>query len=89
METTHGITAEKLRILNAAAVKLVGDDYLGRVQIFDAFFPLQERYNQLCRKYNFPNGLTKDWECLDKMHTGFIVNDHYAQMLLNYVCNPS
>ena len=88
MAVTNGISAEKLTLLNEAAYTLVANFWPGRVQIFDAFLPLQARYNDLCRKYDFPLRVTKNWECQDKMHTGFVINDHYAQMLLNYVCNP-
>lgn len=86
METTHGVTVEKIRTLNAAARKLIANSYQDRVLLFDAFLPLQARYNELCKKYNFPNRRTRKWICTDKMHAGAIINDHYAQMLLNQVC---
>ena len=90
MATQHGITEAKIRALNAAAVELVADHFLpSQVKIFDAFLPLQARYNALCLKYNFSQGLTKAWECQDRMHTGFVINDHYAQMLLNEVCQSN
>lgn len=86
MEITHGITVEKIRTLNAAAVKLVEEHFPNRVQVFNAYLPLQARYMELCKKYDFPMRLSRKWICMDKMHAGTIINDHYAQMLLNHVC---
>lgn len=84
----YKIGQDDLRLLNAAATKLVKDHYQGQVQIFDSFFPLAARYSELCAKYKFPHSLTREFRCKDTMHAGFVVNDHFGQMLMNYLCNP-
>ena len=84
----RGITVDKIQILNQAVTELVADLYQGKVHIFDAYLPLQARHNEICRKYRFPWEHTREWQCPDLMHTGFVINNHYAQMLINFLCNP-
>ena len=87
MRVKRNITVKRIEALNKSARKLVADYYHGKVQIFDSFLPLQNRYNELCNKYKFPRELTKEWDCVDPLHTGFVINEYYSQMLLNFVCN--
>ena len=87
MEVTHRITTQTMTQLNEVVSQLIKNHFLGTIQLVDAFLPLQARYQELCRKYDFPDDMDKQWFCSDKMHSGDVINDHYGQMILNYLCN--
>ena len=88
VKTVKSITVGNIRRLNEIAVEVVLDldPGGGQIHVFDAFLALQEEYRQFCLAHDFPEEPIRTWACGDTMHSGYIVNDHYAQMLLNHVC---
>ncbi|XP_063588820.1 uncharacterized protein LOC134765963 [Penaeus indicus] len=58
-----------------------------KLTLWDSNIPFSEAYFSECRKNN-RNSLNKTWNCDNPLHTGYIMVEEYANMILNDVCNP-
>ena len=82
----YHISTENLLKMNWIAVYLVQNHFKGEVVVWDSHLALQRKYKLICLKYHMQNDPKRVWSCEDKLHSGTVVLDHFAQMLLNYIC---
>ncbi len=61
------------------------------VIVWDSHLALQLRFADICSQHSYTlermDGTTEIWRCLDPTHSGRIMFEHYAQMLVNYLCD--
>ena len=72
--------------MNRIAKEIVQEHYPQHVFIWDSHLALQAKYKELCLKYWVKSDAKRMWACHDTIHSGSIIYDHYAQMLLNFLC---
>ena len=86
-KTSYSVTSEALEKMNGIAARLARDHFPRDVFIWDSHLQLQQRYKEICLRYRVPSDAKRMWSCHDTLHSGTIIYNHYAQMLLNFLCN--
>ncbi|XP_068237194.1 uncharacterized protein [Palaemon carinicauda] len=67
---------------NAFAARLLRNT---GVIVWDSCLPLSDMYVQECRRHPRNMKKSRHWLCNNKGHTGYIMVDQYANMVLNYI----
>ena len=86
LRTAYDVTTESILKMNWIATYLVSSYFPGEVVVWDSHMALQKKYKMICLKYALRDDPKRIWVCEDALHSGSVVLDHYAQMLLNYLC---
>ena len=84
--TTYGVSTEALLKMNWIATYLVQSHFRGQITVWDSHMALQKRYKFICLKYKMMDDPRRLWSCQDKLHSGSVITDQFAQMLLNHLC---
>nr|XP_027212796.1 uncharacterized protein LOC113805925 [Penaeus vannamei]XP_027212797.1 uncharacterized protein LOC113805925 [Penaeus vannamei] len=58
-----------------------------KLLLWDSNIPFSKAYFSECEKNN-RNSVDNTWNCDNPLHTGYIMVEEYANMILNDVCNP-
>ncbi|KAK3879747.1 hypothetical protein Pcinc_015733 [Petrolisthes cinctipes] len=77
---------------NAATIdkynQIARDTLLGTgVVVWDSTLPLSRAYTLECKAHPRTTPVTYWWKCKDKKHVGYVLENQYADMLLNFACN--
>ncbi len=70
---------------------MIGQKGREEVIVWDSHLALQLKFAEICSKYaqtlKSMDGKTEHWRCWNSAHSGKIMFEHYAQMLVNYLCD--
>lgn len=57
------------------------------ITLWDSNIPFSDVYYAKCRQ-DYRNSYDMAWNCANPLHSGYVVVEMYADMLLNAICNP-
>ena len=84
----HLYHEEDIRRLNTILRRIASDNKSDQYVLWDSHLALQKEYVSLCRSFYIPDdeygnaAKSPQWTCGDENHSGYVVVDQFAQMLL-------
>jgi hypothetical protein len=79
VDNIHKLRSIAIEILSARAPSVI---------VWDSHLAMQKQYVELCRDQAIPrNDDECDWKCGDANHSGYVVVNHLAKLLLMWVSN--